>query len=532
MSLKHRRFLLLAPATVLLCAVAGGVFGPRLGVASAASDDDMKESIQNFSRVLSAIEQNYAEPVDTTKAIYQGAIPQMLHSLDPHSQFFDPESFQRLRDDQKGHYAGVGMQIGPRNGVTVVIAPFPRTPAHRAGLRPGDTIAEVDGGSTEGLNTTEVANRLRGPEGTDVEIGIERPGVEGLKHFTVTRATIKRPSVPVAFHVRENIGFIRVDSFNETTGEELDDALENLDADKLDGLVLDLRGNRGGLLSQGVYVSDRFLEKNQTIVSHHGRTSNERAYKTERGNKGVVYPMVVLVNCESASASEIVAGALQDHDRAIVVGTPTFGKGLVQTVYPLGETAGLALTTARYYTPSGRLIQRRYDGVSMIDYYNDPCSEAYKPVHDEVRLTDHGRQVFGGGGITPDVKLSEERLNDFQLMLRRKAAFATFAQEYTLSRPDMAPGWEATDEVIDEFRQFLHKEKYQFTEPDFLENQAFIRRFLKREVYISAYDYEEGEKVYYSLDPEVEKAIDALPQAKALLDDPGEIVAKGPGVQL
>ena len=527
MSSSKRSSFFLAPTIVLACALAGGLFGPRIGVAAAAaSDDDIKESFRQFSRVLATVEQRYADPVDAEKAIYQGAIPQMLQALDPHSQFFDPESYERLRDDQRGRYAGVGMTIQPRDGQTVVVHPFPKTPAYRAGLRPGDIIVEVDKEKMEGLSSTEVANRLRGPEGTNVEIGYERPGLQGLTHVTVTRATIPRPSVPVAFEVREDIGFIKVESFNENTGKELDDALASFGTSDLKGLVLDLRDNRGGLLSQGVYVSDEFLEKGQTIVSHYGRASSERAYKAQRGNRGRSFPMVVMVNCNSASASEIVAGALQDHDRALVVGTNTFGKGLVQTVYPLGETSGLALTTARYYTPSGRLIQRRYDGVSMVEYYNDPCSEHYKPTHDEVKLTDHGRQVFGGGGIAPDIQVTAERFNDFQIMLRRKFAFENFAQHYTLNRENMPERWQPTDEVVEEFRAFLQKEEIEFAEADFNANVDFIKRFLKREIYVSAYDLEQGERVYYELDPEVEKALEALPAAQKLLDDAAKAVAQ------
>jgi carboxyl-terminal processing protease len=452
----------------------------------------------------------------------------MLRALDPHSSFFDPESFKRMRDDQKGEYAGVGMQIGPDVATerTVVIFPFPKTPAYRAGLRPRDIIAEVDGEPTEGLNTEEVASRLRGPAGTQVSIGIERRGVEKLMHFRVTRASIPRKSVPIAFEVKPRIGFVKIEGFTEATGKELDEALEQLKSGTLEGLVLDLRDNRGGLLSEGVYVSDKFLEKGQAIVSHHGRNAPERVYRAQRGNEGVIFPMIVMANCHSASASEIVAGALQDHDRALVVGNNTFGKGLVQTVYPLGQVSGLALTTARYYTPSGRLIQRRYDNVSLSDYYSDPCSDHYKPVHEDVRLTDQGRQVFGGGGITPDIKLTEEQWNPFQVQLRRMAAFSTFAQDFTRKNPNLPTGWEPDDVAIEEFRQFLHSENIEFEEVAFIENAEFVKRFLKREIYVAAFDLDEGLKVFYQLDPEVQQALKLLPQAKALIESGKQILAR------
>lgn len=520
-----KRFLLILPSTVLACALLGGFAAPYLGVASAASDSaEVSDNLKQFSKVLSMVEEKYADKVDTEQAIYEGAIPNMLRVLDPHSQFFDPESFKQLRDDQRGRYAGVGMQIGARpmgnSVVTVVIAPFPKTPAYKAGLRPGDVIAKVNGEAMDGLNTNEVAKRLRGPAGTSVKIGIERRGVDEMLEFEVTRAEIPRKSVPVAFHLKPDVGFIRVDSFNETTGRELEESLRDLDADKLQGLILDLRDNPGGLLSEGVYVSDKFLDKGLPIVSHHGRNSAERVYKSQRPDGGHGFPIVVIVNCRSASASEIVAGALQDHDRALIAGTNTFGKGLVQTVHQLGENneAGIALTTARYYTPSGRLIQRRYDTVSLYEYYSDPCSEHYRPKNDEVKMTDGGRKVFGGGGITPDVKLEEPKVNDFQIELRRKFAFENYAQEFTQKHPDLQKGWEPDELTIEDFRQHLYREKVDFKEAQFTENLDFIKRFLKREIYVSAYDLDEAERVRFALDPEVQQALDLLPKAQALLD--------------
>ena len=526
MIIRKVRVLVVSFSTILLCALLGGTLGSRMGVASAASEDEVSDNFQSFTNVLAVIEQNYAEPVDSEEAIFRGALPNMLHALDPHSQFFDPESFNQLRSEQKGHYAGVGMQIGPRNGNTVVIAPFPKTPAYRAGLRPGDVIAEVNGEAMDGLSVGEVAKQLRGPVGTKVKIGIDRRGVDEMIEVEVVRASIDYPSISSSFFIKPGTGFIKLDRFNETTSRELDEALEAFRKEGLTALVLDLRRNRGGLLSEGVYVSDRFLEKGQLIVSHHGRSSNERKYEAKNGNGGEVFPMVVLVDCDSASASEIVAGALQDHDRALIVGTPTFGKGLVQTVFPLSETSGLALTTARYYTPTGRLIQRSYGDVSLWKYYADPCSESYEPQTDDVRLTDNGRRVFGGRGITPDVRLAEPKLNDFQIGLGRQYAIQTYAQEYTLKHTDLGASWEPTDLIIEDFRQFLYREKIEFEEADFGGNLDYIRRVLKTAVYISAFDLDEGQRVKHSLDPIVQQAVELLPKAKQLLESAGSVVAQ------
>tara|TARA_Y100000588_G_scaffold394689_1_gene516606 strand:- start:733 stop:2316 length:1584 start_codon:yes stop_codon:yes gene_type:complete len=523
---SENRWWWIASITIVTCSLVGGIWGPRTGLAAASEQDEIRNNLRRFSKILSLIEDQYAGEFDPEKAVFNGAIPVMLQRLDPHSQFFSPEAFKQLRDDQKGQYAGVGMQIQHRNGRTVVMFPFPKTPAYRVGLRPGDIIAEVNGETTEGLNTTEVAKRLRGPAGTTVRIGIERRGIEDLIEVEVTRARIPRRSVPVSFFLKPRVGFIRIDTFNEKTGQELDSALEKLGEGKLEGLILDLRGNRGGLLSQGVYVSGKFIERGQTVVSHHGRSSTERVYKAQTGNGNVLYPMVVMVNCDSASASEIVAGALQDHDRALIIGTNTFGKGLVQTVYPMSQSSGLALTTARYYTPSGRLIQRRYDNLSLYSYYASPCSQQYEPATDQVRLTDKGRTVYGGGGITPDFKLEDQKFNDFQTKLRRNYAFTNFAQEYTLARPNLAPGWEPDENTIAIFQKFLEKEKIVFATTDLIENESFIKRFVKREIYVSAYDLDEGNKVYYRLDPDVQKALGILPAARSLLEDGERVVAK------
>src|SRR3989441_12368282 len=305
-----------------------------------------------------------------------------------------------MREDQRGKYYGVGMIVAPRENHTVVMAPYAGAPAYNAGIRPGDVIVKVDEKSTDGLSTTEVADMLKGPKGTVVKITVSREGYAEQLVFTVVRDEIPRHSVDIAFMLKPGVGYIRLSGFNETTDREIGDALRQLNASSLDGLVLDMRGNPGGLLNEAVAVGDMFLDKNQLIVSHHGRSSPERRYYAVRGNQGVTVPLVILVNNNSASATEIVSGAVQDHDRGLIVGETTFGKGLVQTVTPLSENTGLALTTARYYTPSGRLIQRDYKTISLYEYHY----ERKVPEHPtEIKLTDSGRQVTGGGGITPDI---------------------------------------------------------------------------------------------------------------------------------
>ena len=267
----------------------------------------------------------------------------MLHVLDPHSNFFDPKAYSLLKEDQRGKYYGVGMQVGPRNvnnrTVVIVIAPFVGTPAYRAGIQPGDIIAAVDGKATDHMSTSDVADLLKGPKGTTVHITILREGADKPLEFSVVRDEIPRYSVDLHFLIQPGIGYMHVSGFNETTETEVQSALDEMG--DLKGLILDLRQNPGGLLSEGVGVADKFLHKGQLIVSHHGRASSEKRYTATHGNAGKDYPLVVLVNRGTASAAEIVAGAIQDHDRGLIVGETTFGKGLVQTVYPLSENTGL-----------------------------------------------------------------------------------------------------------------------------------------------------------------------------------------------
>lgn len=531
----ERRGALLVLGVLALSAVLGGIYGPSVR-ATASGTTDLQDSLKNFTRVLSIVQQEYAIPVDTDHALYDGAIPGMLRVLDPHSTFFDPRQYALLREDQRGKYYGVGMNVGSQENHTVVLAPMPGSPAAKAGVRPGDVIHSVDGKSTDGLTTSEVADLLKGPKGTVVHVNMVREGYAQPLAFTITRDEIPKHSVDVAFLVRPGIGYARVSAFNEETDTELAAALKQLEIANLDALILDLRGNPGGLLNEAVSVSDMFLEKNQLIVAHRGRSSQERRYYAIRGNRGVQVPLVVLVNGGSASASEIVTGAIQDHDRGLVVGEQTFGKGLVQTVSPLSENTGLALTTARYYTPSGRLIQRDYKDVSLYDYlYNHK-----DPQPTEVKLTDGGRQVYGGGGITPDVVVSEPKPNDFQQLLLRRDIFfpypeqpgvGSFTTYFLGTRPEITKNFAVSDTTLALFRRYLDKEKISYTDSDIEQNLDWVKREIKKEAFISVFGLPAGFEVELEDDPQVVRAIESIPQARALYQNVRKVIAQRNVVQ-
>ena len=538
MSSGSRRSLFFVLLVIIICGFLGAAYSQRNSSSYGQnSETDVRDSLRQFSQVYSLVEENYAEPLNPDKTIYNGAIPGMLHVLDPHSNFFDPKSYSALREEQSGRYYGVGMQIAPRNNKIIVIAPFVGTPAYKVGLRPGDVIMAVDGKGTDNMSVSDVADLLKGPKGTNVHISVLREGSDKPLEFNVVRDEIPRDSVDLKFLIRPGIGYMHITAFNENTEQEVENALQEFG--DLKGLVLDLRGNPGGLLNEGVGVADKFLKRGQVIVSHRGRSSPEKVYRAAHGNAGKDYPLVVLVNRGTASAAEIVSGAIQDHDRGLIVGEVTFGKGLVQTVYPLSENTGLALTTAKYYTPSGRLIQRDYTGVSLYDYYysredDDNATTSTPPPpnnnNKEVKLTDSGRPMYGGGGITPDVKVGNFKPTRFEDTLLIKYALFNFARAY-LSSHNVDKNFEVTDAVMQDFRKFLDAQKIPYTEADINEGQEWIKSNLKAEIFIGQFGQEEGLRIRAETDPQVIAALGQLPKAKELAENARKIIAQRAAAQ-
>jgi carboxyl-terminal processing protease len=502
---------------------------------SGGDEGDVQSNLKDFTRIYDIVQREYAVQVDPNKAIYGpenaaavGAIPGMLRVLDPHSNFFDPHTFAQLREEQEGKYYGVGMTIAPRldkSGklATFVQAPIPGSPAFKAGLRPGDVIWKIDGKGAEGLSTNQVAEMLKGPKGTVVHVEVEREGYDQPVDFTITRDQIQKPTVDSAFLMKPGVGYIHLNGFDETSDDEIAAALKQLGGPNLKGLILDLRGNPGGLLEEAVDISDHFLAKDQLIVYHYGRASNEKRYLVRNGNHGNEYPMVVLIDRYTASAAEIVSGALQDHDRALIMGEPSFGKGLVQTVYPLSDHAGLALTTAHYYTPSGRLIQRDYADVSLYDYYNR--SEDAPTPRSQVRLTDGGREVYGGGGITPDVDVPPLKLNAVQQKLQDHDAIYEFAQFYLGVHKTISRDFETTPDVLDDFSKYLVSEHLNVSAGDLEDNSDWLKQRIKVQLVGMIYGDDEALKIERANDPLVAKALESLPQAAALLAHAKQYVA-------
>jgi carboxyl-terminal processing protease len=457
MNTTSKRYpLLIAVVTVIgLGATTGAIFGER------TIPESETELVLRASRIVQNLLDWLPEEKKPEDIIYDG-IGGMLEVLDPHSNYLDPRSYRRMRTRQEGSFFGVGIIISRREGQVTVIAPMAGSPAARMGLRTGDVISAVEGESTEDLTLDQVVDMVRGPEGSTVNLTIRRPGMDLPFDVGITRARIPQTSVRFAFMLDDQVGYIRLSEFSNTSVREVNEAIGNLVDEGMTQLIFDLRNNPGGPLDAAVGISDAFLRKDQLIVFTRGRTADSNSTFTAPGRgEGFDGPLVILVNEGSASASEIVAGAVQDHDRGIVVGDVTWGKGLVQTVFSVRDT-GLALTTARYFTPSGRSIQRDYE--SFIDYVTHRNGTDESGDQAQIFETVAGRTVLGGGGITPDVEISGRSLSDGVVRMYGEAAFFRYAVMLMADVPDdeqeeFARLFTPDEQVMNGFWQWLEDEE-------------------------------------------------------------------------
>jgi carboxyl-terminal processing protease len=505
---------------------AGGVFGAVLGDRSLAVPDRTGDSLGTFSQLLSLVQARAAGPVES-KDVIEGAIRGMVRTLDPHTNYLDADDYRHMVEEQQGSFSGLGIVISKpaHDKPLTVISPLEGTPAWNAGIRAGDVISQIEGADTLDMAIDEALRRLKGPKGTKVSITVTRPGDDGVLHFTLTRDDIPTNSIRYAFMVRPGTGYIRIDNFTRTTERELQEKIQALRGQGMTQVVLDLRHNPGGLLEQAVRVSDHFLKKNQLIVYTQGRIrgSDQEFRATGTGNYPDL-PLIVLVDKYSASASEIVSGAIQDHDRGLIVGKPTWGKGLVQTVYPLSQGAALALTTARYYTPSGRLIQRDYN--SLEDYLSYEDDNATDPPKGEVRHTDSGRTVYGGGGIRPDVIVDREPTSHFVDGLQRSQAFFNFAIEFNTRHKSVPKSFEVTQGTIDEFLRFLDQKKIAWASTDVDADRARLKVEIRQSIASTLWGMEEGYKATMDIDRQMQRALELFPEAQQLASLPSPAGAK------
>jgi len=538
MKLRRSQFYLAAISTG---ALAGGLLGGRV----LAGGDRLDEKMKTFSQIIGVVQDKYVEEVPGEDLIYDG-IRGMLRTLDPHTNFLDSENYKDMQDEQRGNFYGLGIVISKRSKEEplTVISPIDGTPAARLGVRAGDIISHIVDSSrnididTLDLTIQDAVKYLKGPKGSEVIITIQRLGTEEPLTFKIVRDKIDTPSVSNSFMIRPGTGYIKLANFTQTSADDLDRAISQLKSRGMERLILDLRLNPGGLLDQAVKVADRFLPDGKMIVYTRGRVpgSDQEYFATKAGDDNEM-PIVVMINRGSASASEIVSGALQDHDRALVVGETSFGKGLVQSVFRLSNQTGLALTTAKYYTPSGRLIQRDYS--SLEDYFYDLDDDEVAGTSTggdelpgrEVRHTDTGRVVYGGGGITPDVTVKAEELSKLVTDLSRKNLFFKFAVQHVREVEDIPKDKATTDaNQIDDlvaqyhpddkslaaFKKFLATNKVTIDDTEFKKDQETIRTFLKAEMLETVGGLSLRDRVLAENDPQVIKAIDMIPRAREL----------------
>jgi len=531
--MRNPRFLPVAVLAIALSALAGGLFGSR----ALARQDEVTQQYRVFTAALDAIDREYVDDVPSDRVIYS-AIDGMLHTLDPHSSFFDPKSYAQMRERQEGRYYGLGITIQSIDGDITVMSIFEGSPAYKKGLRRGDILSKVGDLDMKGWTTDQAVKKLKGPKGTLVNVSIKRRGYDGLINMDVVRDEVNITTVRAAFMIDKETGYVKLDQFTETSDRELGDALQKLSSSGMKRLVFDLRENPGGALDQAIRVANRFLPRGNMIVSTRGRVpnANQNYVATEQGDY-IHVPMVTLVNRNSASASEIVSGALQDHDRALIVGETTFGKALVQSVYPISEQAGVAVTTGRYYTPAGRLIQRPWDGTfdEYLTYTLRDQTSAERPHKaSEMKLTDAGRKVYSGGGIEPDkfvVGAGMEGFNPtrFGRLLFARQEFANFADQFRAegdtrlsdankNKKPIARGFTVDDKLLADFRSTITARKVKIDEESFAKDETFIRAMIHFEIDSALFGMEEARRNLIARDPQAQFALAQFGEAEHLIE--------------
>ena len=539
-----RKFLVIAILLIVFGAIFGGIFG-KLPVTSLADTTLNKDKVvADYREAINVIDANYVGKVDHEK-LSESSIQSMLFTLDPHSSFFTRDEFRKLYEEQSSQFYGIGVSILQHRDGVYVQSIIPKTPADKAGLHYGDRFVEIDGKDAREYSSAEVSKNVRGERGTLVNVKVERAGVEKPIEFNIVRGGVPLPSIRNYFMLKDSVGYVGfTGGFQETSADELDEAISALQKQGMKSLVLDLRNNPGGLLPQAIQVVSRFVPRGQTVVSVKGRSrySKSQDLPTVGGNIHD-FPLVVMINGGSASASEIVAGAIQDYGRGIVVGSDSFGKGLVQRVFPLPFGTGLTLTTARYYTPYGRSLQRDYSSGSIYDYYTNHSEEAEndgatptpetKPKSAGIPVTTAGGRVFyGGRGIIPDLKAPalaftplRGRLNEAAFFFVRQLVAGQIKglESYKTDKQNFNQTVSANDfiidnKILDAFRAFVAKDKAHGLTLENINSQLdYAKSRLRDELATANNSTEAGQQVLLETDPQVLKAIDAVPEAKKLL---------------
>jgi len=516
---------------IIVSALVGGLFGRS----ALATDDKIPDHYRAFTAALSAIENSYVDKVESD-ALVTGAIRGMLGTLDPHSSYFTPKEYAQMRERQEGRYYGIGVSIVAVDGDITAVTVFEGSPAYKKGIRSGDVIAKVNTKDAKGWTTEQAMRELRGPRGTTVDVEIRRRGYGALIPFQLTRDEVYIPTVPAYFMIDSTTGYIRMQDFGENTDRDVKHALHDLTSKGMRRLLFDIRNNPGGPLDQAIQVANEFLPRGRMIVYTRGRIANsDQDYRAKDDGEFTDIPIVLLANRNSASASEIVTGALQDHDRAYVVGETTFGKALVQSVYRISAGAGLALTTAHYYTPSGRLIQRPWDASfdEYLSYGLKDQSEVRQHAASELKHTDAGRPVYSGGGIEPDKRVvgQFEGFNPDRLgrQLYARQAFERFAQRFSAQgdtrvsgtstgRKDVKPNFVVDDAMLADFREQLKGDRVRLDDEAFKKDIDFIRAMIRFRIDEAVFGIAEARRHLVGADPQAQAALAMFGEAQKLTE--------------
>ena len=465
-----------------------------------AADTDPEREIKRMVDVFSILESQAADPISSEVAFYQGAIPGMLRTLDPHSIFFDPGQFQQLQQMQRSEQKGFGMIVSVLPGRVIVLQTMDGTPSAKAGLAGGDEILAINNIALSRLDPDQLIQFMGEARQHEVSLDVRRPGNVRLLKFALAPAVMDSPTVDRAFILSPGIGFLRLTAFEGPSGKLVRETIEKLGGSSLKGLVIDLRANPGGDVKSAVEMASLFLEPDQLIFTVKGRAAGMEEVRVKKLNRPYTFPISILVDAKSASASEIFTGAMQDHDRATVIGEPTYGKGLVQQVYPLSSGSGLALTTAFYYTPSGRSIQKTLAGVELT---------AATTVDKGPYKTDKGRTVRGGGGIQPDEVVGPETRSRLMSVLDATASFTAFATDYLRTR-DISESFEVPGSMLDELKVFLSEHSIQPSVADWLKDRDWIQSRLKQDLLNLKFGVAKGDEVEFKRDPVVKAALKHL----------------------
>ena len=473
-------------------------------LASSAWADDLESQVKRLVSAFALVEENAADPISSEQVFYQGVIPGMLRRLDPHSVFFDPQQFEQLRQLETSTRKGFGSVVSVLPGRVIVLQTLPGTPSAKSGMSPGDEILAVNNVRLDRLDMEQLIGLLQQSRQQPARLVVRRPGNARMLDFTLTPEEMQQPSVERAFFVKPSIGYLRIASFDEKTGEQIKEAIEKLGGTNLKGLVLDLRNNPGGLLPAALQTSALFLKPGQPILTVRGRAVPQKEEKVPADAKPYDFPVAALINGKSASASEIVAGALQDHDRGMIVGEQSFGKGLVQSVFPLADSTGMALTTALYYTPSGRSIQKPFDP----SQFALGATAAHPNAKTEFR-TVKGRIVRGGGGIMPDVVVYPPEVSRFKAALEGSASFTSFATDYA-QKHSVTGAFDVTPALLDDFHVFLAEHGIQPRVSEWSGELDFIRNRLKTEIFNQTLGVAKGDEVEAQRDPQIQRAVELI----------------------